>query len=145
MASRMSTTTLPTVPVNASVLVLGGAELDWVDAQWPQSHRLPPITDPVPRYALAVLIDPFGHQALGDARAAIAACRDRWAESVWVITPEDAGAAPELLALGFRREGTFTDNAHAWLAFTYQLHNYKSVPDWLNARFWANPERWKLR
>jgi len=24
--------------------------------------------------------------------------------------------------------------------FTYDLHDYKQVPDWLNARFWANPE-----
>ena len=24
--------------------------------------------------------------------------------------------------------------------FTYDLLDYKQVPDWLNARFWANPE-----
>lgn len=26
--------------------------------------------------------------------------------------------------------------------FTYDLHEYKQVPDWLNARFWANPENY---
>ncbi len=25
----------------------------------------------------------------------------------------------------------------------YDLDTYKPVPDWLNARFWANPERWE--
>ena len=25
----------------------------------------------------------------------------------------------------------------------YDLDTYKTVPDWLNARFWANPERWE--
>lgn len=28
--------------------------------------------------------------------------------------------------------------------FEYQLTNYKAVPDWLNARFWAHPERFDL-
>jgi hypothetical protein len=25
----------------------------------------------------------------------------------------------------------------------YDLDTYKSVPDWLNNRYWANPERWE--
>ncbi len=25
----------------------------------------------------------------------------------------------------------------------YDLYTYKTVPDWLNARFWAHPERWE--
>ena len=25
--------------------------------------------------------------------------------------------------------------------FTYDLREYKQVPDWLNAKLWANPER----
>ncbi len=28
--------------------------------------------------------------------------------------------------------------------FEFQLSNYKLVPDWLNARFWAHPERFHL-
>jgi len=28
--------------------------------------------------------------------------------------------------------------------FEYRLSSYKSAPDWLNARFWANPERFDL-
>lgn len=27
--------------------------------------------------------------------------------------------------------------------YYYDLDTYKTVPDWLNARFWANPERWE--
>lgn len=26
---------------------------------------------------------------------------------------------------------------------SYDLDTYKPVPDWLNARFWAHPERWE--
>ncbi len=28
--------------------------------------------------------------------------------------------------------------------FEYRLSDYKAVPDWLNARFWAHPERFHL-
>ena len=28
-----------------------------------------------------------------------------------------------------------------WNMCTYDLREYKQVPDWLNAKFWANPER----
>lgn len=27
--------------------------------------------------------------------------------------------------------------------YLFDLHTYKPAPDWLNARFWAHPERWK--
>lgn len=29
--------------------------------------------------------------------------------------------------------------------FEYRLSSYKPAPDWLNARFWANPERYALQ
>ena len=34
----------------------------------------------------------------------------------------------------FQREG---QTLHL---FTYDLLDYKQVPDWLNAKFWANPQ-----
>ena len=29
-----------------------------------------------------------------------------------------------------------------WHAWSYDIRTYKSVPDWLNPKFWANPENW---
>lgn len=29
-----------------------------------------------------------------------------------------------------------------WQLFEYNIHSYKSVPDWLNNKFWANPNMW---
>ena len=26
--------------------------------------------------------------------------------------------------------------------FYFDIYDYKRIPDWLNSRFWANPERW---
>lgn len=44
-------------------------------------------------------------------------------------------------ALGFTL--CATDAANNMNLYDYDLDTYKTVPDWLNARFWAHPERWK--
>lgn len=51
------------------------------------------------------------------------------------------GVAPEtLFAFGFRRLLAAPDA----VLHEYRLRDYKLPPDWLNARFWANPERFAL-
>jgi hypothetical protein len=49
--------------------------------------------------------------------------------------------ASEFRALGF--VVTFTDSAEKVTLYEYDIATYKPVPDWLNARFWAHPERWE--
>jgi len=49
--------------------------------------------------------------------------------------------AAEFRALGFMQSET--DPADSIRIFHYDLDTYKTVPDWLNARYWAHPERWK--
>ena len=44
-------------------------------------------------------------------------------------------------ALGFTLSAT--DPAESIRIHYYDLDTYKTVPDWLNARFWAHPERWE--
>ncbi len=60
---------------------------------------------------------------------------------------DDTDPADErFFALGFRKLQLIVDDAQAhdvaparW--FEYRLSHYKISPNWLNARFWANPER----
>jgi hypothetical protein len=65
-------------------------------------------------------------------------------------------AAPRLLLVaqagcaldeaGFRALGfslSLTDTTENVRVYHYDLSTYKAVPDWLNARFWAHPERWE--
>ena len=44
-------------------------------------------------------------------------------------------------ALGFTLHAT--DTAENTRIYYYDLDTYKTVPDWLNARYWAHPERWE--
>ncbi|WP_324779056.1 DUF6231 family protein [Thiobacillus sedimenti] len=43
-------------------------------------------------------------------------------------------------ALGFTLAAT---DAAGVRVHEYDIETYKSVPDWLNSRFWAHPERWE--
>jgi hypothetical protein len=44
-------------------------------------------------------------------------------------------------ALGFAL--SMVDPTDQSRIYDYDLANYKTVPDWLNARYWAHPERWE--
>jgi hypothetical protein len=44
-------------------------------------------------------------------------------------------------ALGFTL--SLVDTTENVRVYHYDLDTYKTVPDWLNARFWAHPERWE--
>ena len=44
-------------------------------------------------------------------------------------------------ALGFTLSAS--DTTEKMHVFYYDLATYKTVPDWLNARHWAHPERWE--
>jgi hypothetical protein len=45
------------------------------------------------------------------------------------------------IALGFTLSAT--DTTENVRIHYYDLDTYKTVPDWLNARYWAHPERWE--
>lgn len=60
----------------------------------------------------------------------------------------DSALVPDTVffALGFKRlkviDTSSGDDRLRW--YEYRLSDYKQPPEWLNARFWANPERFAL-
>lgn len=48
----------------------------------------------------------------------------------------------DFLALGFRRTEGSRQAAPDYQIYYYDIRNYKLTPSWLNARHWANPNRW---
>lgn len=47
----------------------------------------------------------------------------------------------DFLALGYETLGA--DEVEPIALYLFDMATYKQVPDWLNARYWAHPERWK--
>ena len=46
----------------------------------------------------------------------------------------------DFFSLALQASERFQREAQELTLFTYDLLDYKQVPDWLNSRFWANPE-----
>ena len=57
------------------------------------------------------------------------------------VRPDCALGEDMFRALGFVLSATGTPEKTR--IYYYDLDTYKTVPDWLNARFWAHPERWQ--
>lgn len=59
---------------------------------------------------------------------------------LWVLADDrHALADADYLALGFFCLPPWS----GWRCYAYDLYRYKHTPEWLNARFWAHPERWE--
>jgi len=51
----------------------------------------------------------------------------------------------QFFAHGFRLLGKTLSPDSQRSVYAYSLRDYKQAPDWLNARFWAHPERFDLQ
>lgn len=93
------------------------------------------------RAELAVAMPEAGTTAR-EARQLIAALRDLLAQRLLVFVPENLLDDTALVGLGLTRQARYELEGRTWQAWSYDIRTYKSVPDWLNPRFWANPENW---
>lgn len=98
-----------------------------------------------PRAALAILSADW-LQAAAQARRLerdLAALRDLYAEGVAAIAEPECPLDPsQWRALGFRPWWHEADSGITLQGFN--LYDYKQRPDWLNAKYWANPELWDV-
>jgi len=58
------------------------------------------------------------------------------------ISPNSPWQHNELLAYGLVHLASYPDQRPPLELYQFNLDDYKTTPDWLNSRFWANPERW---
>ena len=63
--------------------------------------------------------------------------RDLLARRVLVLASPEFAAT--LHALGFSQIEQLPQNLVIW---QFNILSYKQVPDWLNSKYWANPENW---
>jgi len=75
----------------------------------------------------------------------IAKARDQLSSRVlveWQPQLQQEWQEADFLALALRRRALTEQDGIQHVYFSYDLKTYKQVPDWLNARFWANPHMW---
>lgn len=91
---------------------------------------------------LALAMDALTAVDATQARALLARVRDFISPRIVVIAQADCPLKRlDFLALGY--DMLALDEANRIALYRFDLATYKQVPDWLNARYWAHPERWK--
>ncbi len=76
----------------------------------------------------------------------ISRLRDLYARYLVLVTPVTGAAGgerwneTELLGLGLVRLAHYAAPDAKLGVYTFDLYDYKLTPDWLNAKYWANPE-----
>ncbi|MBK3867013.1 hypothetical protein GFL09_04800 [Pseudomonas stutzeri] len=94
------------------------------------------------RYDLALFVDCLEHLTKRAGLELIGSVRNLNASRMAVLVDLDAcdWQTTDFYALALQVSARFERDGQTLTLFTYDLLQYKQVPDWLNARFWANPE-----
>ncbi len=94
------------------------------------------------RFDLALIVDCLEHLPKRAGLELLGGIRNLNASRLAVLVDLQASAWQEtdFFALALQASERFQRGEQTLNLFTYDLLDYKQVPDWLNAKFWANPE-----
>ncbi|HLA31382.1 MAG TPA: DUF6231 family protein [Pseudomonas sp.] len=94
------------------------------------------------RFDLALIVDCLEHLPKRAGLELLGGIRNLNASRLAVLVDLQASTWQEtdFFALALQASERFQRDEQTLNLFTYDLLDYKQVPDWLNAKFWANPE-----
>ena len=94
------------------------------------------------RFDLALVVDCLEHIEKRIGLQLLGGVRNLNASRIAVLVDLEACEWQEtdFFALALQASECFVRDEQALHLFTYDLLDYKQVPDWLNAKFWANPQ-----
>ena len=142
-----------------SLLAIGG-DSDWLgealpagaDAALQQIDSAPSLADlaALGAHDAVFITHTLEHLDHVQAEQLIGALRDRFAKRLFVLVPRGADwpghastwTLTDMVALGLRQLAAFEHAGRGLALYRFDLYDYKPTPDWLNPRYWANPEMW---
>ncbi|MBC3950104.1 DUF6231 family protein [Pseudomonas folii] len=94
------------------------------------------------RFDLALVVDCLEHITKREGLELLGGIRNLNASRIAVLADLQACGwkDTDFYSLALQASERFTRDEQVLTLYTYDLREYKQVPDWLNARFWANPE-----
>ncbi|MES2870750.1 MAG: DUF6231 family protein [Pseudomonadota bacterium] len=94
------------------------------------------------RFDLALVVDCLEHLPKRTGLELLGGIRNLNASRIAVLADLTAcdWNETDFFSLALQSNEHFQRDTQVLTLFTYDLREYKQVPDWLNARFWANPE-----
>ena len=94
------------------------------------------------RFDLAIVVDCLEHIPRREGLQLLGGIRNLNASRIAVLV--DLAACDwkdtDFFSLALQAGERFQRDEQVLTLFTYDLREYKQVPDWLNAKFWANPQ-----
>lgn len=101
-------------------------------------------------YDLAIVVNTLELMDKKTGGNVIARLRDVYARGLYVAVSASADQPgirshwqhAELIAYGLRLVKRYTDDANPMDLYHYDIYDYKTTPDWLNPKHWANPDMW---
>lgn len=130
-----------------STLLLMGEELDSPqDAETVQTADSLEQFKSITRQRLAI-INGFPEEiSADDGTQILAALRDLKSEIIYVLhrDVDERWQETDFRALGFRHIKQYPEETPPKTLYYFDIYDYKLTPDWLNSKFWANPERWDI-
>ncbi|HDP89962.1 MAG TPA: hypothetical protein ENN42_08425 [Thioalkalivibrio sp.] len=142
-----------------SVLAIG-ADADAPFAAWRERHPEVPCVhigqpngsalDGLGRHDVVFVANCLEHMGRTEAEQLVAVLRDRVAERLLILLPvgddwpglHTHWTFTDMVALGLRQLACFEHEGRPVELYRFDLYDYKLTPDWLNPRFWANPQMW---
>lgn len=133
------------------LLIIGSRELPAIDA-FLAAHPgcqiahttagVLPVELAVQRFDLALVVDCLEHIDKRTGLQLLGGIRNLNASRIAVLADLQAcdWQETDFFALALQATERFQRAEQTLSLFTYDLLDYKQVPDWLNAKFWANPE-----
>ncbi|WP_405118438.1 DUF6231 family protein [Pseudomonas leptonychotis] len=96
------------------------------------------------RFDLALIVDCLEHLPKRAGLELLGGIRNLNASRMAVLVDLQAcdWQETDFFALALQASESFQREEQTLNLFTYDLLDYKQVPDWLNAKFWANPENY---
>lgn len=103
-------------------------------------------------FELVLVMDTVEHMDKPAAEQLLGSLRDLHAHHLFLLVPIGQVATDQrsiwmpgdLLALGMTRVGQYRCGAGQYQLYHFALETYKQVPDWLNSKYWAHPERFDI-
>lgn len=95
------------------------------------------------RYDLAIVADQLEALAMRTGVELLAGLRNLSVSRMAVLVDlqqAEGWQENDFFGLAMQRHARFSKDDRSLTLFTYDLADYKNVPDWLNSKYWANPE-----
>jgi hypothetical protein len=101
-------------------------------------------------FDFGIVANVIEHTDKNDAIQLLARLRDLYTKKLLVVAPmgkqwenhQSLWQETDLLSLGFILKTKLQVAEKPVCVYAFDISTYKTTPDWLNSRYWANPELW---